>query len=50
MTFNKRKRTQNHTAKPMDPIPKMATVDPFSTFAVLHAAPTPETKHLTRIK
>ena len=32
------------TAKPTVPSPKMATVDPFSTFAVLQAAPTPGTK------
>lgn len=30
------------TAKPIDPRPKMATVDPGSTFADLQAAPTPE--------
>ena len=32
----------DHTAKPIDPSPNMTTVDPASTFAVLHAAPTPE--------
>ena len=29
------------TAKPTAPSPKMTTVDPFSTLAVFHAAPTP---------
>jgi len=29
------------TARPTAPRPKMATVDPYSTLAVFHAAPTP---------
>ena len=32
------------TANPTDPSPKIATVDPVSTFAVLQAAPTPKTQ------
>lgn len=36
------KRVKILTANPIDPRPKMTTVDPGSTFADLQAAPTPE--------
>jgi len=35
-----------HTANPIDPSPKIATVDPGSTPAVLQAAPTPTNESL----
>jgi hypothetical protein len=35
----------NLTARPTAPSPKIATVDPFSTSATFHAAPTPTRKY-----
>jgi hypothetical protein len=35
------------TARPTAPSPNTATVEPLETFAVFHAAPTPDAKEIT---
>lgn len=40
---------QDHTANPIDPSPKITTVDPFSTSAVLQAAPTPKNPNILEV-
>ena len=43
-----RLRLRMHTANPTEPSPNIATVDPGSTFAVLHAAPNPKTRFVIK--
>lgn len=44
--ISKKKSEEKLTANPIDPKPKITTVEPGSTFAVFQAAPTPETNNI----